>query len=420
MSDIKSRFFDSLKRGTGEAYLILKENPTVDFSTYVIKGALRNFAYDGQSESSRAQYIFDLYKLSKQKEKIRNAILKGLAQENEDTWSLTHLFDLAKLFALSGDQEMRRAIYDRFCNNPIEGSDWVGCSEIIELDGIQGLIYIAEKFGKSIELKPDDWQDDWIIRNFQEENPALNVNKILEDVAKENRHVRIYLDNIERTKASQEEHEIEPSDYKDIIDEAINSKSFFSYLGKRKLSEYDVTRIAEQLIVEKKTTNIVKLLSIFDEHKFPFDSEIILNYAKQKRNRGNKVVDYAIKALKNIKSDSIRDFALEKIQNTKNPLDYLEILVSNYHTGDYKLLTEIANKTNNEHKTEHLAFIFTDIFEANKTKECQEPLEMLYSKINCGIHRNIIVKILIENNVLSEKIKNEIKFDSNLETRELI
>lgn len=180
-----------------------------------------------------------------------------MAQENEDTWSLTHLFDLAKLFALSGDQEMRRAIYDRFCNNPIEGSDWVGCSEIIELDGIQGLIYIAEKFGKSIELKPDDWQDDWIIRNFQEENPALNVNKILEDVAKENRHVRIYLDNIERTKASQEEHEIEPSDYKDIIDEAINSKSFFSYLGKRKLSEYDVTRIAEQLIVEKKTTNIV-------------------------------------------------------------------------------------------------------------------------------------------------------------------
>lgn len=124
--------------------------------------------------------------------------------------------------------------------------------------------------------------------------------------------------------------------------------------------------------------------------------------------------------MKNIKSDSIRDFALEKIQNTKNPLDYLEILVSNYHTGDYKLLTEIANKTNNEHKTEHLAFIFTDIFEANKTKECQEPLEMLYSKINCGIHRNIIVKILIENNVLSEKIKNEIKFDSNLETRELI
>lgn len=62
MSDIKSRFFDSLKRGTGEAYLILKENPTVDFSTYVIKGALRNFAYDGQSESSRAQYIFDLYR----------------------------------------------------------------------------------------------------------------------------------------------------------------------------------------------------------------------------------------------------------------------------------------------------------------------------------------------------------------------
>ena len=57
---IKRQFFNSLKRGTGEAYLIAKENPTIDFSNLIIKGALTNYAYDGQSENSRAQYIFDL------------------------------------------------------------------------------------------------------------------------------------------------------------------------------------------------------------------------------------------------------------------------------------------------------------------------------------------------------------------------
>lgn len=55
--EIKRRFFNSLKRGTGEAYLIINDNPLIDFSNYIIKGALRNYAYDGQSENSRAQYI---------------------------------------------------------------------------------------------------------------------------------------------------------------------------------------------------------------------------------------------------------------------------------------------------------------------------------------------------------------------------
>jgi len=49
-ANIKRQFFNALKRGTGEACLIAKNNPTVDFSGYIIKGALRNYAYDGQSE----------------------------------------------------------------------------------------------------------------------------------------------------------------------------------------------------------------------------------------------------------------------------------------------------------------------------------------------------------------------------------
>ena len=88
-TNIKRQYLNSLKCGTGEAYLIAKENPNIDFSPYIIKGALRNYAYDGQSEDSRAQYIFDLISLSNKKEKIRKVVLNGLATEQNDTWSLT-------------------------------------------------------------------------------------------------------------------------------------------------------------------------------------------------------------------------------------------------------------------------------------------------------------------------------------------
>jgi hypothetical protein len=150
-ANIKRQFFDSLERGTGEAHLIAKSNSEVDFSNQIIKGALNIFAYDGQCEGNRAQYIFDIIAVSKKKDKIRNAVMEGLATEQNDVWNLTHLFALVKLYAQQNDTEAKQAIYDRFLNNPIAGADWVGAYEILELDGLTGLFYIAEKYGKYID-----------------------------------------------------------------------------------------------------------------------------------------------------------------------------------------------------------------------------------------------------------------------------
>lgn len=419
-ANIKRQFYNSLKRGTGEAYLLVRDNPNIDFSNYLIKGALNIYAYDGQSEGDRAKYIFDIVSISKYQDKIRKAVLQGLATEEEDTWNLTHLFALAKLYAQQNDTELKKAIYERFLNNPIGGSDWVGTYEILELDGLNGLFYVAEKFGKCIEQNPDDWQDDWIITRFQEECESIKVYEELKKKARSNKFIRIYLDNIKRTKASQEKHKTNQTKYNDIIDEVLNTKPHFSFFRKRNLTDDEVNKIAKRLIGETDNSNIEKLLDIFDFYKFPFDSQIVLDFAKQKRTNKNRIVEKAIDALKHLKSKDIRNFAMHKIQNSKNPIDYLEILVSNYKKGHFKLLSEIANKTNNEHKIEQLAGIYTEIFKANKTKECKEPLEILYHKMNCAIHRNGIVEILIENKVISDKIRQEIKFDCDLETRKLL
>jgi hypothetical protein len=419
-ANIKRQFLNSLKRGTGEAYLLLRDNPKIDFSSHIIKGVLNIYAYDGQSEGDRAKYIFDIISISNHQDKIRKAVLQGLATEQDETWNLTHLFALAKLYAQQDDTEVKQAIYNRFLNNPIEGSDWVGAYEILELDGLNGLFYVGEKFGKYIEQNPDDWQDDWIIRRFQEKNEKIKVSEELQKKANANKFIRIYLDNIKRTKASQDKHKTKPTKYKDIIDEVLNSKPFISFRRKRNLTDEEINQVAKQLTSETDKTNIERLLDIFDFYKFPYDSLVILDLAKQKPTNKNRIVEYAIYALKHLKSKDIRNFALDKIQNSKNPIDYSEILVSNYKSGDFKLLSEIADKTKSEHKIEQLAGIYSDIFKANKTKECKEPLEILYNKMNCAIHRKGIVEILIENKVLSEKIKNEIKFDSDLETRKLI
>src|SRR4051794_4259448 len=105
---IKQKFKSAIRRGTGEAYLLMQSHPKLDFSRDIIQASLKNFAYDGQCESNRAGYLFELIKLSGKKNKIRDAILKGLATEN-DAWSLAQLFGLAKMFAMQGDMEARES-----------------------------------------------------------------------------------------------------------------------------------------------------------------------------------------------------------------------------------------------------------------------------------------------------------------------
>ncbi|GHV05309.1 hypothetical protein AGMMS50229_08180 [Campylobacterota bacterium] len=164
---VKQRFYSSLKRGTGEAYLILQEYPKIDFSRYIAKAVTQNYAYNGQSERDRARYIYDLIALANQQDKYRDILIESLHKERRCTWNLTHLFALALIYAKNGDQKAKEAIKNNFLANPIEDSDWVGYAEILELEGIEGLKLIAEKFGKRLAQNRGDWQDDTIIGHFK-------------------------------------------------------------------------------------------------------------------------------------------------------------------------------------------------------------------------------------------------------------
>ena len=418
---IKQRFKSSIRRGTGEAYLIIQSNPNVDFSTDIIKASLKNYAYDGQSEGSRALYISELITLSKQQNKIHDAILKGLANEQKDTWALVQLFDLATIFAKQGDKEARQAIYKRFFKKIIDGSDWCGYASIIELDDLDGLKYIATTIGKTLEKNPEDWQDSSIIQHFQEDNPAINAMQELESASKENRFIKIYLDNIKRTEDARENYQravvnINYQTVKERINDEKRRVPIHPFEAKQ-LTKTDIKKLADDFLKETNRQKIEKYMRIFDRIKYPYQYSSILEIVKSKNIKSDRLVEYASGALKYFSGNDIREFAIEILNKTKTPADYLDLLVSNYKKGDSKLLTTIVKNFKNENDIHAIVYGFINIYKANKTKECKEPLETFYEKLTCGIHRQDIIKILIDNKVLSKQIRAEIKYDSFEDTR---
>lgn len=417
---VRQRFKNAIKRGTGETHLLMKANPNIDFSSDIIKAALTNLSYDNQSEGSRADYVFELIELSNQKEKIRQVILKALSTERQDTWALDQLFDLAAKFAIQGDKEAKKAIYKRYYKKTIQGSEGVGQDAIIEIDGLEGLKHIAETKGKVISKDPEEWEDSWTVDYFQEQNPTIKVYNELEKASKSNEYIKTYLDTIKKHKAKFQKRERPKYNYQ-IVTEKINSKVIVPLppAGAKELSKTDIKKLADDFLKETDRLKLEKYMRVFDRVKFPYDYQPLLELAKGKNKKDDRLVEYATGALKYFSGADIREFAIEKLKKVKIPSDYMDLLVSNYKKGDFKLLTEIVARCKNEHDIHSLVYGYINIYQANKTKECKEPLEAIYDKLTCGIHRADIIKILIDNDVLSNRLKSEIKFDSNDEIRKL-
>ena len=418
---LKQKFKSAIKRGTGEAYILMIENPDVDFSNEIIIASLKNLSYDNQCEN-RAEYVFGLIELSKQKERIRQAILQALATEENDGWALSQVFDLAGMFAKQGDKEAREAIYKRFYNNPIETCQDFGEEIIIELDGMEGLKYIAEIKGKALQEEDTEfyWENHWLVTSFQEENPQINVYEELENSAKTNQYIRTYFDAVLRDREkSLKRSKREKFSYQ-VISERIKNNERVVIFGRRKkeLSQKDIIKLADDFMKQTQKKKIETYLSIFEDIKYPYDYQLLLEYAKSE-NKKNRIAEYACGALKFFSGADIRQFALEKLNKIRVPYNYVDLLVKNYKKGDAKLLTDIIARCKNEDEIHSIVFGIIDIYEANKTRECKEPLEAIYDRLNCGIDRAIIVRILIRNKVISDKIKREIQFDSDESTREL-
>ncbi len=422
MLNTKKEFRKSIRCGTGKAYFILKDNPKVDFSRDIIKAATFNFAYDGRAEGDRAHYLSQLINLSGKKDKIVASHLNALAKERDNCWTLNQLFELAAIFAKEGNQKASKAIYARFHKKTIEYAEWVGDDAILSIDGFAGLKRIAVERGKALMNNPEDDQgDSYLVDDFQDKHPELKVYDELKKASKSNPYIKKYWSKILADKKTILTIPQKPRYTYQIVKNNIDRDTarHFVLFGVKQLKERDIKRLAQDFLKETDPIKQERYLRIFSRRKFPFDYHQILELAKSRYSRKNRLVEFACEALQYFKADDIREFAIRKLKITNNPADYLYLLVSNYMKGDWKLLTKIAERHKKDDVLHSMVWAYIAIYKRNKTLECRKPLEVLYEKLTCGIHRCDIVEILYNNGALSKRILKEIEYDSYESTREL-
>jgi len=420
-TEIVREFRNSIRCGTGKAYLLLNKHPEFNFTNEIYKASIKNYAYDGQSEGDRTIYLLQFIKTldSKQTDLFKKKLVKKLFEEKDDTWNLQQMFNICGYFAV-GDKEIKKAIYKRFKQTPIKDSDWLGTEIILKLDGTDGMLKIADHLGKRLITKKDDHQDDWIVRSFDKDNPKIKIKQILKKESKSNPNIKAYLSEIESTRKrwSKSKAKSKKWDIGKIIDHIIDdNKRRPNFNVINKLTKSEIKKIGNLFTSNLNNEKIKKLLYTFTIVKYPFNHNDLKPYLNNKYPAIIRA--YALEALSSFTDMDIRKIAIDKLKSTKKPSKFLNVLKFNYKMGDSKLIVKLINRFQDEHIIENIANSLCEIYENNKTKECKKPLLALYSKMNCAIHRNSILEILLRNEVLPKSIQREMEFDSDESTRKL-
>jgi hypothetical protein len=421
---IKQQFRSAIIRGTGEAHRLRLAHPKVDFVDLIIDACLTNYCLNSQDEPCRAEYLSELIERSSVAAIIKAAVLKGLAEEVTNDSNLSQLFELAKVFAQHGDRAAKAAIYKRFYKKGIAGCAHFGSSAILELDGLEEMIFIARTIGAHLERHPKAWEDDAIVTECQGNCPGIDVWRELEIVSKADKFVAAYLKAVQenRDDGRRYKEDRRPEAGKDIFEE-IEGTRYFSgaRLARRQLPQSTIEELAGKVLAAGSVKVKAKYLAVFNGSvKFPFDPAILIGIVKGDAGNSKQLKEPAFDALMNFSSNEIRQLGLELLNGSNGSPRYLNVFVNNYRDGDDATLTAIAEKARGKYRIEYLAHIYLKIFRQNKTAHCAGPLLALYSKMVCSECRKQVLELLLATNSLPGHIRDEMKYDCNPETRKLV
>lgn len=403
--------------------LLLKAHPQIDFSAQILAATVNNLAYDKQCEGSRAEYLYSLIKRSRQKDELIRVIMKKFSAKKQNDYGMDQLSDLVLYFHLDGVVGAKEVLLKRFEKSFSNGYELFARDVMIDIEGMTGLLRVAEKIGQLPEEEREDFEDRWRVDDFQKENKSVDVYAELTKAAETNPAIRNYLDlilSVEPRKKYRRSKFLPYTlaDVEEIVDEGDRFSRFWPSRIDG-MDPADIEKIAKLTLAEKDNDRKNTYLRFFDKTKFPFDYAPLLELARQNNIKKNRLAMHAVNALSHFKADDVRALALKKFTGKKTPWEYLRLLINNYQTGDARILLEIIQRSDDFHHMHELVAGIIDIFEANPDPECKAPLEALYYGMNCALHRLSLIYLLGDNGVLSDEILEELAYDTDEDLRKL-
>jgi len=164
-------FEAAITKGLGRAYqYVVKHGDSHELVRHWLeKACVENLAYDPQCEGDRCKWLYRILEQTSNLKHYQDFLIKELSSVNnasDSTWDINHQYGLLKLFSEHGSSDARDLLYKHFSKNlrTLYNESWVGGSQIIDLDGLEGFLFVVKVIGEKLSTVEDFSEDDYLLR----------------------------------------------------------------------------------------------------------------------------------------------------------------------------------------------------------------------------------------------------------------
>jgi hypothetical protein len=433
----RNEFSAALNRGHGRAFLHVQNFGLTEVADLVLEACLKNPVYDRQCESSRAQWLFSMFKGSEEYPMFASAILSALQQETECS-DIEHLCELTAQLAIHGDEIAANALRRRVLDQSfVLEDDQFGCSALVQLDGVDAVVELARRFGRSL-LESSDERLPFPYRLAGESSLRPSAEAVLGRLAASDEAIRAFWSSEQSWAREFQEDEVVPSEERWRELEARSRRELpletiftdaaagighypakYARFGRYATAD-ELEAVWLRLINENDEKVCLRLLWVFRSVALPELHPVIWKFAES---NNDEVRAAAITALAQCKDARVGDFAraaLRSARSARTVSEGMKILVKHYRPEDSVLVMSALSRISASDDEAHaIGFSIAGIYRENESCALLEALMWDYENNPCTLCRCGTVSMMRERGALSSAIMSECIHDADPDIQKL-
>jgi hypothetical protein len=432
----KNDFSAALRHGRGRAFLYVQKFGLGGVADAVLSACLKDQAYDRQCESSRAPWLYRMFKNSPEYPAFSSAICSALATETE-IYDLEQLCELAEIMAKDGNESAGIALRTRVLGQELAGWGTFGYEALVKLDGMSAVVEFARRFGKVLM---DDPRENVPPLEVLASSPDLlaQAQTELALLAKTDDAINVYLEE-ESTNAgpaassptlTKEQREAQRRDrvraessIEGILADA--AAGVGDYPGRymnfgKYATEDELHVILRRLSIETEDKALVRMLWTFRRRPLP-DLNFRIWALTESENADVRAAVWS--ALAQNCDPRVGELARTKLRSPEvleDDPDVLGLLIRNYRPADEVLaMSALSRLTPDDDNAHRLGSIILDIIKENDAPGFAEMVRWVYETNPCTICRHSAVEWLVKNDGMLPAIVAECLYDAEEDIQKL-
>jgi hypothetical protein len=414
------QFVAALHKGHGRALMHVRAVGLSDLKDSIVDACLHARAYDPQCDGDRSRWLIDLVDACGPGSGIEAILVEQADALTDEFWDAMQRCAILRELVRRGHSGARASLYRCLREWPDCGNV-IGVDELIEIDGDDGLIHVAEFLGGLLEGGIDRCDDDPICA-YDGTRGEGAARRLLDDVAPNSPRVASYLNQLDRNEAEIRQARSEPQkrigEYSaSEIMPWIAAESGPLVAWGRDAPIDEVQSVFDAMMSESEPTRLRHYLRVFQQRALPV---IVTRLLRLAAHEDSEIRRRANTALSMYAHPAVRALAVERLRTARTDEHELKLLAKNFQAGDSSLVEPVLRVRADTDECHDLVYQLAEVCTANPVVELATTMHFVYEHSPCSNCRRRAVQSLIAINAAPAWLLEECRHDSSEQTRALV